>query len=285
MPPSAAIDWLDGEMAKLHGAAACDSAKVCPAIVAVPARAGPLFAAAATVTLPLPVPDAPEAIESHGSFAIAVHEQKLAVVTVTSVVLAPDEVACDAGEIEKLHGAGSCAIVNVWPAMVTVPLRAAPVLASAFMVTVPLPAPVEPDATEIQGALLTAVQLQRAAAVTVAVAAPALDDIDWLVGDTVNVHGASACVTVTVCPAIVSEPVRAMSVLAATATDTLPFPAPVEPPVIVSQLSTAVALHEHDVSAATAKLVDPASAVTDWFDGDTVTLHGGGASATPFTDT
>ena len=92
-PPSATIDWLEGEIAKLHGAASCDSANVWPAMVAVPARAGPLLAAAATLTPPLPVPDAPDAIDSHGSLATADHEHQLPVLTATVVVLAPDEVA------------------------------------------------------------------------------------------------------------------------------------------------------------------------------------------------
>src|SRR5437762_8272431 len=147
--------------------------------------------------------------------------------------------------------------------METVPLRGPAAFASTFIVTVPLPAPLEPAATEIHGAVLTAVQLQRAAALTAVVVLPPLDVIDWLVGDSVKTHGAAACETVTVWPAMMTDPVRATSVFAVYATDTVPLPLPLAPPVIVSQVSTALALHEQVVSAATPKLVAPASAVTD----------------------
>ena len=147
--------------------------------------------------------------------------------------------------------------------METVPLRGPAAFASTVIVTVPLPAPFEPAATEIHGAVLTAVQLQRAAALTAVVVLPPLDVIDWLVGDSVKTHGAAACETVTVWPAMMTDPVRATSVFAVYATDTVPLPLPLAPPVIVSQVSTALALHEQVVSAATPKLVAPASAVTD----------------------
>ena len=58
-------------------------------------------------------------------------------------------------------------------------------------------------------ALLTAVQLQPAPAVTVTVLLGAADDVRFEeVGVIVNVHGAAAWVTVKVCPAIVMVPVR-----------------------------------------------------------------------------
>src|SRR5438045_9449512 len=103
--------------------------------------------------------------------------------------------------------------------METVPLRGPAAFASTVIVTVPLPAPLEPPATEIHGAVLTAVQLQRAAALTAVVVLPPLDVIDWLVGDSVKTHGAAACQSVTVWPALTIGPVRATSVLAVNGTD------------------------------------------------------------------
>ena len=73
-----------------------------------------------------------------------------------------------------------------------------------------MPLPEAPAVTVSQlVALLTAVQLQPVPAVTVTVPVVAVDDVRFDdVGEMVNVHGAPACVTVKVCPAIVIVPVR-----------------------------------------------------------------------------
>jgi len=87
-------------------------------------------------------------------------------------------------------------------------------------VTVPLPVPLDPAVTVNHvGALLIAVQVQLPTdAVTPTVPLPAAALGDALVASNVNVHGAPACVTVNVCPAIVSVPVRGVVVrFAATA--------------------------------------------------------------------
>jgi hypothetical protein len=80
-----------------------------------------------------------------------------------------------------------------------------------------LPVPLAPDVTVIHVALLAAVQLHvpaDAATPTLALPAAALGDAP--VGDSVNEHGAAACVTVNVWPAIVTVPVRAAPAFAAT---------------------------------------------------------------------
>jgi len=80
-----------------------------------------------------------------------------------------------------------------------------------------LPLPVAPALIVIHVALLVAVQLQPVPAVTVTVPVVATDDVRFdEVGAIVNVQGAPACVTVNVCPPIVSVPVRAGPVLAVT---------------------------------------------------------------------
>jgi hypothetical protein len=73
-----------------------------------------------------------------------------------------------------------------------------------------LPLPLVPDAMVIQDALLAAVQLQPAPAVTAALAVPPLDERACEVGDTVNeqVVVGAASVIVTVCPATVMFPPR-----------------------------------------------------------------------------
>ena len=62
--------------------------------------------------------------------------------------------------------------VTVCPAMVSVPLRAVPVLAAMASVTVPFPVPLVPDGIVMNTELLTAVQPQVVGAVTVTVDAP-----------------------------------------------------------------------------------------------------------------
>jgi hypothetical protein len=73
--------------------------------------------------------------------------------------------------------------------------------------TVPLPLPLAPALIVNQLALLVAVQEHPAVVVTVAVpVAPAPGGVE-VVGETLNVQ-LPCCVTVTVCPATVSVPVR-----------------------------------------------------------------------------
>jgi len=72
-----------------------------------------------------------------------------------------------------------------------------------------LPLPLAPALTVIQASLLAAVQLQPVPAVTVTVPVVATDEVRFdEAGAIVIVQGAPACVTVNVCPPIVSVPVR-----------------------------------------------------------------------------
>jgi hypothetical protein len=114
----------------------------------------------------------------------------------------------------------ACVTVNVWPAMVMVPERAAPVFAATLYATVPLPVLLVPDVIVIHEALLDAVQAHVDPALTATEPVPPAADAG-AVGEAIEyVHVgagvAAACVTVNVCPAIVSVPVRVPLVLAAT---------------------------------------------------------------------
>ena len=125
------------------------------------------------MTVPGPVPEAPEVTVSHvGVLLTAVHWHVAPAVTVTE----PVPPAASAGALVGLiEGAGahcggvapSCVTVNVCVAIVIVPLRSAPVLRATVKVTVPLLVPVAPPVTVIHVALLIAVQPQPAGAVTV----------------------------------------------------------------------------------------------------------------------
>ena len=102
--------------------------KVCPAIVAVPLRACPGFEATVSVTVPLLVPLLPTLIVSHAALLVAVHEQVEGAVTRTVTVVPPAGAVALAGLIDWLQVAApdDCVIVSVWPAIVSVPTRAAP---------------------------------------------------------------------------------------------------------------------------------------------------------------
>lgn len=75
--------------------------------------------------------------------------------------------------------------------MLIVPLRCdAAVFAAALKPTEPLPLPLAPLVTVSHDAVLTAVQPQPPAAVTVTVPEPAADVSDWLTGEMDGSHGA-----------------------------------------------------------------------------------------------
>jgi hypothetical protein len=225
---------------------------VWPAIVSVPVRSVPGFAATAKWTLPLPVPLAPDVIVIQGSLLVAVHVHPALVETVTGEAPPPFlSTESLVGLIEYEHGA-LCVSVNVWLAIVSVPVRMLPVFAATVNATVPLPFPLAPDAIVIQGALLAEVHVHPVAAVT-ATGAPAPPDalMDALVGLIEYEHGA-LCVSVNVWPAIVIVPVRTPPAFAAIVNASVPLPFPLVPDVIVIQGALLVEVHVHPVAAVTA---------------------------------
>ena len=81
--------------------------------------------------------------------------------------------------------------------------------AAAANATVPVPLPLAPLVTVSHDVLLlTPVHAQPANVVTVVEPVPPAATTDWLVGLIEYVHAAPACVTVRVCPPIVSVPLR-----------------------------------------------------------------------------
>ena len=86
-PPCRAIDWLVGAMEYVHGGggADCVTVNVCPATVNVPVRCAPVLAAIVNPTFPLPLPEAPDPIVSHGALLVAAHAHPVAAVTAIDV--------------------------------------------------------------------------------------------------------------------------------------------------------------------------------------------------------
>jgi hypothetical protein len=181
-PPAAPKAWDGGAIANVQGAACCVTVSVCPPIAIVPLRAAPAFAAALKTTTPLPVPDDPAVTVIHEAFDTAVHAQPPPAVTFVLPSPPPAAKSTVDGDSEKPHGAAACVTVNVWAAMVAVPVRAAPEFAATFSVTVPGPVPDPPEAIVIHPAFGTAVHAHEPPVVTVIVDIPPAADIAWLEG-------------------------------------------------------------------------------------------------------
>jgi len=143
----------------------CVTVTVRPATVAPPLRAGPVFAANARSTEPLPLPAPPAVTVIQGAPLVAVHPQDAAAVT---SILAPPPAAgvfTTSGETTNEQPL-SWTTVSVWPAMAAVPVRDGPLFGWTSTCTDPLPVPLAPDEIVSHGAWLAAVQPQRASVVT-----------------------------------------------------------------------------------------------------------------------
>jgi hypothetical protein len=243
--------------------------KVTPPAVIVPTRSAPvLLVAALNVNGAVPVPgDPPMTVSQSVLFETAVHEHAAPVVTVTLPVPPAALSVWVWGLSANVHGAGWFT-VSVWPPMVTVPLRAEPAFAAAVIRTVPGPLPDDPSATVIQSVLFeTAVHAHPAVVVTLVVASPPPAGTSTEGGVSVNAHGAAACITVNVRPAIATVPVRAAPGLLDTLRVTEPAPMPVAPAATVIHDAVVAAVQLHDAPADTVTAVGPPAAGIDAFDG------------------
>ena len=151
--------------------------------------------------------------------------------------------------------------VKVWPATVNVPVRAGPVLAATVKPALPLPEPLAPLVTVIQLALLVAVQAQPAPLVTFTVPVPPAATKSCELGAILKVQP-FAWLTVKICPAMLSVPVRAGPVLAAAVKATAPLPLPLAPEVIVSQFALLVAVQRQPPGEVTVTVPVPPAAAT-----------------------
>lgn len=141
--------------------------------------------------MPLPLP--PELTVSQAAPLVALQLHPLAAFTVNVPDAPPALTLTEAGESDGAHGAPACVTVNVSPPIVMDPvLDALDVFAATEYETEPSPVPVAPWVTVIHASLLTAVQLQPLAPVTVTtpVDAPATALAD--VGEIEELHGAPA---------------------------------------------------------------------------------------------
>ena len=103
-----------------------------PATVSVPVRElVAVFGDTLYATQPLPLPAAPLLMPSHDAPLDAVHAQPVAVVTLVVPLPPPAAMLAEVGEIVCAHAAPACVIVNVVPAIVSVPVRTDTLLLAA----------------------------------------------------------------------------------------------------------------------------------------------------------
>jgi hypothetical protein len=231
-----------------------------PAMVSVALRAGPVVGATANWTVPFPLPLPPLAIVIHDTPLVAVHPHSGAVVTATvpePPVLATE---CDSGLMPNVQPE-LWLIANGRPAMVSVPLRAGPVVGATPNWTVPFPLPLLPLATVIHGALLVAVHPHPAAVVTATVPEPPVLATEYDSGLMLTWHPLP-WVTVKTCSPIRSVPIREGPSHAPTRNATVPGPVPDVADVIDIHAVSLCADHGQAASVATLIVPDPPSAPT-----------------------
>ncbi len=255
--------WLVGATVKRHGAAACVTAKICPAIVNDPERGAAFgFAPMLNVVDPLPLPLAPPVTVIQALLLEAVQAHPVGEVTVDEPVVAAEDTDWLDGEMPNVHGAAACVTVKVWPAIVSEPERdVAFGFAPMLKVVDPFPLPLAPPVTVIHAALVTEDHVHPVGEVTAADPFAPDAPADWLEGVIPYVQGAAACVTVNVCPAIVSVPVRGEILgFEAMLIETVPLPSPLVAPTSVSHAALLVADHVQPGAAVTFVEVDPPAA-------------------------
>jgi hypothetical protein len=222
-------------------------------------------------TVRVPLPPASVMNEIQDALLVALHEQSPRVATLKEPVPPDAGILKLVGLTSYVQGSGAasiCETVNVWRAIVSVPVRGVVPLSVALNSTEPLPVPLAPDVIVSHGTLLVAVHGQRSVAVTVTgPPGPPPAASVRLVGLIAYVQ--ATCEMVKVCPAIVRVPFRgAAVVLGVPLNSTEPVPVPLAPDVTVSHVAVLVAVHGQDAEVVTVTaLPAPPPAATAWLVG------------------
>jgi hypothetical protein len=160
--------------------------------------------------------------------------------------------------------------------MVSVPLRGVvDVLAVALNPIVPGPLPFAPDVTLNHPVLLlVAVHVQPVGAVMPTVPVPPVPTTDPDGAPSVKVHGTPASCTLSVLPAIVTEPLRTVAVaLAVALMVTDPGPVPDAPAVTLTQEELVAAVQPQPAGDVTVMTAGPPLDVSETDVGAIVELH------------
>jgi hypothetical protein len=191
------------------------------------------------VTCPLPLPEPPSVTVIHEAFDAAAHVHPAGALTPTRCdppSAATDWLVESSAYVHGVTGVGgeggvgggvgggagaaaaaACVTLSVWPATVTVPVRASPAFCRTVKPALPLPV-AEADVVSIQATLLAAVHAQAAElAVTATVSGPPAAAIVAGADPTVNRHTAASCATATCASLTPTVPLRGVgSALVAT---------------------------------------------------------------------
>jgi hypothetical protein len=203
----------------------------------------------------LALPLAPWLMVIHGALLVAVQLQPAAAWTLKVREPPAAGTVVDSGDRVIVHDC-PWVTVNVRPAIVRVPLRAAPEFEATLNRTVPLPLPLLPCVIVSQGALLVADQAHPAEALTATSPVPPAMSNACDSGEIENEHPGD-WFTVTVWFATVSVPARAGPLVAWTENVTVPSPLPDDPAVTVIHDAPLAAVHAHPGAAVTVMVPVP----------------------------
>ena len=172
--PSGGTDTEGGVTAKLQTTPLWVKVTVSPATVSVAVRDNAVvFGATVAFTVPSPEPLGLSVIVSHVASLVAVQSQAAGAVTVTPALLPSGGTDTEDGATAKLQTTPLWVKVTVSPATVSVAVRDnAVVFGATVALTVPSPEPLGLPVIVSQSALLVAVQLHSAGAVTLTVLLP-----------------------------------------------------------------------------------------------------------------
>jgi len=137
-------------------------------------------------------------------------------------------------KLQALCVVPDCVTVKVCPAIVSVPVRLAPLFGAAEKLTDPFPVPTAPELIVSQLAWLEAVHAHPEAALTPTVPVPPEAGTEEPDEESENVQAPAWLIT-TCWPATVTVVLRAAPLVPATANVAVPSPAEDEPPLTVTQ--------------------------------------------------
>ena len=135
VPAAAGTDTWPGEIEN-EQFSACEMVNVRPPMLSVPWRSGPLFAATVNPTEPLPVPLAPDVIDTQPALLVAIQPQPPPALTSTEP-LPPLAAALNEDVRREIEQPLPCVTVNVCPPAVIAALRDGPLFRAAAKRTVP----------------------------------------------------------------------------------------------------------------------------------------------------
>jgi hypothetical protein len=218
-----------------------------------------------SLTVPLPVPLAPDAtvIQLTELAALQAHPDAAVTLTVTSPPAATTFWLWGAMVLEQ---PADCDTVICVPATEIVPVRAAPLTGATLNATFPFPAPDVVPVRVIQGTSVVAFHPQLGPPETADDPVPPCAPNVWVSGST-EIEQPLVWVIASACPAISTEPEREAPLVGSTTIRTVPGPVPEAPSTTAAQGTVLAAVQGHPTPAVTVTVVCPPAAPGEKLDG------------------